>query len=115
MDKTTELKLDGKTYVILPKAEYLRLRRGDTPPDTVDAISFARTAISNDLRAARDAAGLTQAQLAEKLDKSQTMVSLAEAGNVSVGERYVASVLKACGLPKDWKPGAQRGRRAAKR
>lgn len=113
MSETTELKLDGKLYVILPKAEYLRLRHGDTPPNTVDAIEFARNTIGADLRAAREAASITQAQLAEKLDKSQTMVSQAEAGHVSVGERYVAAVLKACGLPKDWKPGAPRARRKA--
>jgi ribosome-binding protein aMBF1 (putative translation factor) len=100
----TELKLEGKAYIILPKAEYLRLRRGDTPPNTVDAIEYARASIGADLRAAREHAGLTQEQLATKLKKSQTMVSQAESGQVSVGARYVAVVLKACGLPKDWKP-----------
>jgi ribosome-binding protein aMBF1 (putative translation factor) len=100
----TEFKLDGKTYVVLPKADYLRLRRGDTPPHTVDAIEYARASMGGDLRAAREEAGLTQAELAEKLGKSQTMVSQAEAGQVSVGARYVATVLKACRLPKDWKP-----------
>jgi ribosome-binding protein aMBF1 (putative translation factor) len=104
MNQTTEVKLDGKTYVILPKAEYLRLRRGDTPAGTVDAVEYARKGVAADLRVAREEAGLTQAELAEKLGKSQTMVSQAESGNVSVGERYVASVLKACRLPKDWKP-----------
>jgi ribosome-binding protein aMBF1 (putative translation factor) len=104
MDKVAELKLDGKTYVILPKAEYLRLRRGDTPPNTVDAIEHARGSLAADLRTAREEAGLTQAELAKKLGKSQTMVSQAEAGNVSIGERYVAAVLKACKLSKDWKP-----------
>jgi ribosome-binding protein aMBF1 (putative translation factor) len=111
MNKTTEVKLDGKEYVILPKAEYLKLRKGDTPPRTVDAIDFARASIGADLRAAREAAEMTQAELAMKLKKSQTMVSQAEAGHVSVGERYVAAVLKACGLPKGWKAPA----RAAKR
>jgi ribosome-binding protein aMBF1 (putative translation factor) len=103
--KVTELRLDGKAYVVLPKAEYLRLRKGETPPGTVDALEYADAAISRNLRAAREKAGLTQADLAEKLGKSQAMVSQAEAGKVSVGERYVATVLKACGLPKDWRPG----------
>ncbi len=103
MNETTELKLDGKTYVILPKAEYQRLRRGDTPASTVDAIDYARESIGADLRAAREHAKMTQEELAAKLDKSQTMVSQAEAGHVSVGERYIASVLKACGLSKGWK------------
>jgi ribosome-binding protein aMBF1 (putative translation factor) len=110
MNQTTELKLDGKTYVILPKAEYLRLRRGETPPNTVDAIEYARASIGADLRAAREHAGLTQEELATKLRKSQTMVSQAEAGHVSVGERYIASVLKACRLPKDWRPTKKQGK-----
>jgi DNA-binding XRE family transcriptional regulator len=114
MEKVAELKLDGKTYVILQKAHYLRLRRGDTPPHTVDAIEFARSSLAGDLRAAREEAGLTQAELAKKLGKSQTMVSQAEAGYVSVGERYVAAVLKACRLPKDWKP-RKTGARARER
>ena len=105
-----ELELDGKEYVIVPKADYLRLRRGDTPPNTVDAIEFARDSIAADLRAAREKSGLTQDELAVKLDKSQTLVSQAEAGKVSVGERYVAAVLKACGLPKDWKAPKAKGR-----
>jgi ribosome-binding protein aMBF1 (putative translation factor) len=103
--KTTELKLDGKEYVILPKAEYLRLRRGDTPPRTVDAIEYASASIGGALRAARETKGLTQVELAEKLGKSQTMVARAEAGALSVGEKYAVAVLEACGLPKDWKPG----------
>jgi ribosome-binding protein aMBF1 (putative translation factor) len=106
-----ELTIKGETYVVLPKADYLRLRRGDSPPHTVDAIDYARASIGADLRAAREHAGLTQEALATKLHKSQTMVSQAEQGRVSVGARYVASVLRACGLPKDWKP---RGRRTAK-
>jgi transcriptional regulator with XRE-family HTH domain len=55
------------------------------------------------LRAARDKAGLSQPELAKKLRKSQSMVAGAEAGRVRVGERYVAAVLRACKLPKDWK------------
>ena len=108
MSSVTELKLDGRTYVVLPKAEYLRLRRGDTPPNTVDAIAYADEAIARGLKAAREHAKLTQEELAKKLRKSQTMVSGAEAGRVSVGERYIASVLKACGLPPDWRPKASK-------
>jgi ribosome-binding protein aMBF1 (putative translation factor) len=109
--RTTELKLDGKEYVILPKAEYLRLRSGDIPPKTADAVEYARASIGDALKAAREHAGLTQVELAEKLGKSQTMVARAEGGQLSVGERYVAAVLKACGLPKDWKPKARGDRR----
>jgi ribosome-binding protein aMBF1 (putative translation factor) len=105
--QTTEVKLGGETYVILPKADYLRLRSGEIPAGTVDAIEYARGSIASDLRIAREHAGLTQVDLAAKLRKSQTMVARAEAGHVSIGERYIAAVLKACGLPKDWKSPAK--------
>jgi ribosome-binding protein aMBF1 (putative translation factor) len=63
---------------------------------------------AHDLRAARLAAGLSQVQLAKRLRRSQTLVSLAENGRVSVGERYIRAVLKACGLPPDWRPSIKR-------
>jgi len=55
------------------------------------------------LLAARRAAGLTQAQLAKRLGKSQALVSLAERGRTWTGTPYRLEVLKACGLPEDWK------------
>lgn len=92
----------GKTeYVVIPRADYLRLAEA-APPGSVDARSFARESLARGLRQAREHAGLTQEQLAEKLGKSQTMVSQAESGNASVSERYVKTVLKACKLPEDW-------------
>lgn len=106
--KATEVKLGKATYIILPKAEYLKLRNGDMPTKTVDAVEYARASIGADLRIAREQAGLTQERLAEKLGKSQTMVARSEAGQVSIGERYIATVLKACGLPKDWKPATRK-------
>lgn len=102
--QTTELTLGEETYVILPKAEYLRLKAREPREDTVDAIEYARTSLGKTLRAAREHAGLTQVELAAKLTKSQTLVGRSESGQMSVGSRYVAAVLKACGLPKDWKP-----------
>jgi ribosome-binding protein aMBF1 (putative translation factor) len=95
--------IDGKEYVALPRADYLRLVGGKDLEGAVDAVEYTRRSLGRTLRAAREAAGLTQAQLAEKLGNAQPMVSGAETGTVRVGERYVASVLKACGLPKDWK------------
>ena len=101
--KVQMLRFGKGEYVVLPKAEYLRLRKGEAPPGTVDALAYADEAIAQGLRQAREAGGLTQVELAAKLGKSQGMVSGAEGGRVRVGERYIASVLKACGLPKDWK------------
>lgn len=92
----------GVEFVVIPKADYLRMQGGKLPAGSVDAHAFVRQSIATDLRAARASAGLTQAQLAERMDKSQTMVSQAESGAMRVSERYVRAVLKACGLPMDW-------------
>lgn len=50
------------------------------------------------VRQVREHAGLTQAELARRLDRSQTVVSLAETGGTRIGERYVRTVMVACGL-----------------
>jgi DNA-binding XRE family transcriptional regulator len=96
------LTVGGVKYVVIPKAEYLLLRDSAAPGDDQDAHAFVRESIGRDLRAAREHAGLTQAGLAAKLGKSQTMVSQAESGMARVSERYVRAVLKACRLPEDW-------------
>jgi ribosome-binding protein aMBF1 (putative translation factor) len=95
------LTVGGVEYVVIPKAEYLRMQGTPLPPGTVDAHAYVRGSIAEALKQARDAAGLTQAELAERMGKSQTMISQAESGAARVSERYVASVLKACGLPPD--------------
>ncbi len=56
------------------------------------------------LRAARRQAGLTQTQLAERMGRSQALVSLAERGALRIGTPYLRAVLEACGLPSDWQP-----------
>ena len=106
------LTVGGVEYVVIPKAEYLRIQDLAPPAGTVDARSFVRQSIGADLRAAREHAGLTQAELAERMGKSQTMVSQAESGTARVSERYVRAVLEACGLPEDWSgPKASKRRR----
>ena len=96
------LVVGGVEYVIIPKADYLRIADARAPSNTVDARAFVRQSIAVDLRAAREQAGLTQAELAKKMGKSQTMVSQAESGTARISERYVRAVLKACGLPLGW-------------
>lgn len=96
------LVVGGVEYVIIPKADYFRLADARAPSNTVDARAFVRQSIAVDLRAAREQAGLTQAELAKKMRKSQTMVSQAESGTARISERYVRAVLNACGLPLDW-------------
>ena len=56
------------------------------------------------LRAARRQAGLTQVQLADRMGRSQALVSLAERGALRIGTSYLRTVLEACGLPMDWQP-----------
>jgi ribosome-binding protein aMBF1 (putative translation factor) len=101
----------GVEYVVIPKADYLRMQDSTLG---VDAHTFIRSSIGADLRAAREHAGLTQAELAERMGKSQTMVSQAESGTARVSERYVKAVLKSCGLPEDWS-GAKKPRKRARK
>ena len=101
--------IDGKEYVAVPRADYLRMVGGKDLEGAVDAAEYGRRSLGRSLRAAREAAGLSQAELAAKLGKAQPTVSGAETGAVHVGERYVAAVLKACGLPKDWKAPKKKG------
>jgi DNA-binding XRE family transcriptional regulator len=61
-------------------------------------------ALAPRLRAARRQASLTQAQLAERMGRSQALVSLAERGALRIGTPYLRAVLEACGLPGDWQP-----------
>lgn len=56
------------------------------------------------LLAARRAARLTQAELAQAMGRSQALVSLTERGLVWTGEPYRLEVLRACRLGVRWKP-----------
>lgn len=118
MNQAQTIKLGKTEYVILPKSEYLRLQQSaGVPAGSVDAVEYARASIGATLRAAREKAGLSQVELAARMGKSQPMISGAEGGSISVSERYIATVLKACRLPPDWAgPGkVQRSKREAKR
>ncbi|MBX3182697.1 MAG: helix-turn-helix transcriptional regulator [Polyangiaceae bacterium] len=99
MTERIELTIEGRRYVAVPEETY-RALTGE--PAYKDALVVARAQIAADLRAARQVAGLSQAELAKRMGKSQPMVARAEAGETRVGERYVKAVLKACGLPMDW-------------
>jgi len=96
------LQMNGQEFVVLPRAEYDRLVSGAGAPANA-ALDYTLAALGRDLKAAREHAGLTQTELAKKLKKSQAAVSGAEAGKIRVSAAYVAKVLKACGLPADWK------------
>jgi len=100
------IEIEGVEYALLPRAEFERLTAAakESGEQLTDAQEYTRRLIAHDLRRARAAAGLTQAELAERIGRSRSMVAGAEGGHQRVGERYVARVLKACGLPKDWRP-----------
>ncbi len=111
MSNVQVITLSNRQYVLVPRAEFVKLqRRAGVQAVGVDAIEHARESIAAALVRARAHAKLTQGELAERLGKSQAMVTGAESGRVRVGERYVASVLAACGLPPDWKPPRRRAR-----
>ena len=95
------LMLGGAEYVVIPRAEYLRLVSAED--GAVPAEPFLLATVGRTLRAAREHAGLTQAELASKLKKAQTTVSQSEAGKIRVSEDYVRKVLKTCKLSADWK------------
>lgn len=101
--------LGNKEYVILPRDEYERL--AGIPVGSVDAVEYATVSIARSLRAARMHAGISQGQLAAMVGKSQAWVSGTESGRTKASEHYVAKVLKACRLPKDWKGAAEGGSR----
>ena len=64
--------------------------------DLVDADPFVTTSIAQDLRAARSAAGLTKAELAGRLNQSETLVQAVEQGTLEASPEYVDAVLRAC-------------------
>ena len=81
MSQAQTIKLGKSEYIIIPKAEYLRLQSvAGIPAGSVDAIEYARASIGASLKAAREHAGLTQAELATALKTSQPMISGAENG-----------------------------------
>ena len=99
------VRMGGVEFVLVAKSEYLRLAgeiASDGESTAAKSTAAKSTATSQRLFAARRAASLTQAALAERLGKSQTFVSLVEAGAVNVGDRYVKEVLGACKLPAGW-------------
>ena len=67
--------------------------------DLEDAGEYMARKIGETMKAVRVAAGLTQAELAAKVNESEAMVSGIEDGSVAYGPGYMEAVFKACGLP----------------
>jgi ribosome-binding protein aMBF1 (putative translation factor) len=96
------ISIEGRDYWLVPKD------KAKEYPGSVDALAFADKAIGKSLRDARTKAGLTQAELAAKLGKSQSLVARAESGDMVVGEKYMDAALKACRTAKPKKPAPRR-------
>lgn len=91
--------IQGRRYVVLPEADY-ELLAGPRNK----AAEYVAATLGRALRAARKHAQLTENELARMVSKTSATVREAETGKVPVSEAYVLSVLRACGLPDDWKP-----------
>ncbi len=94
-------------YVIIPRAEYLRLCGGDAPEglQRANAKGAVVAEMGKRMQLAREHAGLTQAALAKRLKVTQVMISRAESGTARISGAYIGRELKACKLPADWVPG----------
>jgi len=68
----------------------------------VEVVAFANKSIGKNLRAAREHASLSVADLASKIGADPDEVRGVEKGSLDVRESWVRAVLKACGLPNDW-------------
>lgn len=66
------------------------------------ASEYIQRSLGKDLRAARLHAGFAQKELAARIGRAQSTVSMAEAGTIAVSKAYVLDVLEACGLPRSW-------------
>jgi len=96
-------KLTKAEYLVVPREEYARLRAlTAVNTEVVDAVAFVHWSVAKALKAAREKAGLTQAELARRLGVTQPMVSGAESGAIHVTERHVGALLRACKLPRTW-------------
>jgi transcriptional regulator with XRE-family HTH domain len=96
------IKIDGVDFILISAAEYMRLGGDVSRLDDTPRRLGQRGPVAKRLYGARRHAGLTQAELAKRLGRSQGWVSQAESGAAHVGDRYVRAVLKACGLRSSW-------------
>jgi ParB-like chromosome segregation protein Spo0J len=105
------LSIAGVDYVVVPSTEYLDLiGRASAGARLPEAKALVIAEMGRRVRAARAEAGLSQAELAQRMGMSQARVSRAESGLVSLSAAFLARVHKACGLDVDWIPAE--GRRA---
>ncbi len=81
-----------------PSPEELDRRLGPGEPVTDPDTEFLRAAIVHKLGVAREKAGLTQAELAEKLGTDQASISRIERGERNITLQTLAKLVKVLGL-----------------
>jgi ribosome-binding protein aMBF1 (putative translation factor) len=82
------------TFVVAGE-EWIAVRKGDFAR-LVDEPTPKEAALGKRLRAARLASGLTQADIARRMRRTQATVSRIESGRVRPSRRYVERVLALC-------------------
>jgi Helix-turn-helix domain len=81
-------------------ARYSRPMAGELKGKSADF--YITYPAADTVRVAREAVGLTVAELAKRLEVDEALVLEAEAGGSLLSDRYVHKVLAACGLPESW-------------
>lgn len=71
--------------------------------EEVDVTALEARAVGRDLKSARETAGLTQKELAERLSVVQPLVSRMETGQKVPDQEWCGRVLEACRLPPTWR------------
>jgi DNA-binding XRE family transcriptional regulator len=92
-----EVKIGGRTFCLVPKAQYTRLLH-DAEGPVVDAVQFGRKSIGRDLRKKRLELHLTQAQVAAKAKVRVETVSRVESGDTNPTMKTMAKILRAVGV-----------------
>jgi DNA-binding XRE family transcriptional regulator len=93
-----DVELDGRRYVLVPKAEFERLlQEADRP--RADAASFVNDPLGPELRARRRRAGLTLAQVAQRAGIAAETLSRIENGRSDPSLGTLRCVLRALEVP----------------
>lgn len=103
---TIRMTIDGKRYVAVPESEYKRIvKKEDRPPKLPradrhgnrEALGTMAALIAQDVREARAAAGMTQAQLAESAGVRVETISRIESGKHAPSIRTMKKIDTALG------------------
>lgn len=97
MSRWPSFTLGGKRYLVIPHEE--AAAAGLTRETTAQR---RRRATAARLRAAREAAGLTQAELAARMGVGQPSIARVEGEHDNVSDARATAWLEACGFDKDW-------------